>query len=332
MTNGSYAFITGKSQILNLSISIEGSMTRVCNNCGVSNILLKNCSNCKKVCYCSKRCQKTDWKSRHKDACTLLVQGEEAQQLPTSQSNQLFIDKKKQKNLGLKECLNCGGHEFPLSNCSRCKISSYCGKACQLQHWNDGHESFCIPFHQRFQKGFVEPENDRGVLCMICQDSLTSRTEMILSCSHVFHIACIADLLRYTELAKTCPTCRTSLNDLQSAFVSLMENKVKKIYEHTQEQGYKEKNLTVYMQFNELQWNGQELTQKKLSFENFCEDYPFLKIEDSDFFFMSGVHSFLRGEIKEATIFLLKQLKQNKSDFMCKKFLAILYEIIRYSA
>ena len=35
--------------------------------------------------------------------------------------------------------------------------------------------------------------------------------------------------------------------------------------------------------------------------------------------------------LREATNFLLKQLKQNKSDFMCKKFLAILYEIIRYS-
>ena len=126
-------------------MSIEGSMTRVCNNCGVSNILLQNCSICKKVCYCSKRCQKTDWKSRYKDACTLLVQGEEAQQLLKSQ-NQLFIDKKKQKNLGLTECSNCGGHEFPLSNCLRCKISFYCGKACQLQHWNDGHKLFCIPF------------------------------------------------------------------------------------------------------------------------------------------------------------------------------------------
>ena len=138
-------------------MSIEVSMTRVRNNCGVSNTLLKNCSICKKNCYCSKRCQKIDWKSRHKEACTLLVQGEEAQQLPTSQSNQLFIEKNKQKYLGLEECSNCGGHEFPLSNCSRCTISAYCGKACQKQHWKDGHKLFCIPFEQKLQKGIVEP-------------------------------------------------------------------------------------------------------------------------------------------------------------------------------
>ena len=116
--------------------------------------------------------------------------------------------------MGLKECSNCGGHEFPLSNCSRCKISSYCGKACQKQHWKDGHKLFCIPFEQKFQKGIVEPKYDAGVLCMICQASLISRT-MILSCSHVFHIDCIWDLLQFNE-AKTCPICRSSLNDQRS--------------------------------------------------------------------------------------------------------------------
>jgi len=305
---------------------MESSIPRVCNNCGISDLSLKDCSKCKKVSYCSKWCQKTDWNSRHKVCCTLFV--EEVVQEPTPQSNQLLIDKKKQIDLGLKECTNCGGHEFPLSLCSRCKISSYCGKACQIQHWNDGHKVFCIPFDQRLQKGKIESEYDGGALCMICQASMTLSTEMILPCSHVFHIACIADLLQYNE-AGNCPICRTSHNNLESLYVSLMAIKVKNIYAKFLEHGYNEKTFNFYMSFMGLDWTGQEARQEKLSLEHFCEDYPFLTIADSDFFFMSGVHSFLRGEYKEATMFLLKQLKQNKSDRMCKIFLALCYEILR---
>jgi len=215
--------------------------------------------------------------------------------------NHLSIEKKKHKNLGLKECSNCGGHEFPLWNCSKCKISSYCGKACQIQHWNDGHKLFCIPFQQRFEKDIREPKNDGGELCMICQASLTSSATMILSCSHVFHTECITDLITFNKL-KTCPICRFSLDD----YILLITNKAKNIYDKFLEHGYQEKYIQVYMGFNQLEWIGRETIQEKLSLDKFFEEYPFLKITDPDFFFMSGVHSFLRGETKEATKLLLK--------------------------
>ena len=105
--------------------------------------------------------------------------------------------------------------------------------------------------------------------------------------------------------------------------------KFKEIYPKILEQGYNEKNFVLCFDFMRLDWTGQEARLEKLSLDKFWEDYPFLKIDDPDFFFMSGLHSFLRGEYKDATIFLMKQLKQNKSDLMCRKFLDICFEIIR---
>lgn len=42
-----------------------------CNNghCRRENVRLKKCSRCKKVRYCSRKCQKTDWKSKHRTIC-----------------------------------------------------------------------------------------------------------------------------------------------------------------------------------------------------------------------------------------------------------------------
>ena len=42
------------------------------------------------------------------------------------------------------ECAFCGAREgnrgTTLSKCARCKVTSYCGKPCQLAHWRAGHK------------------------------------------------------------------------------------------------------------------------------------------------------------------------------------------------
>lgn len=51
-----------------------------------------------------------------------------------------------------KSCAGCGapsadnGGSVPLKNCVRCKVTFYCGKSCQVQHWKDGHKKDCCKF------------------------------------------------------------------------------------------------------------------------------------------------------------------------------------------
>ena len=42
-----------------------------CNYCNKQDILLKKCAKCTKTQYCSKNCQTSDWKLRHKTFCKL---------------------------------------------------------------------------------------------------------------------------------------------------------------------------------------------------------------------------------------------------------------------
>jgi hypothetical protein len=45
-----------------------GGSSKTCRSCGVAPEKLMACSSCKKVRYCSRECQKADWK-RHKEEC-----------------------------------------------------------------------------------------------------------------------------------------------------------------------------------------------------------------------------------------------------------------------
>jgi hypothetical protein len=43
--------------------------------------------------------------------------------------------------------------------------------------------------------------------CSICLENITSNTEIILECNHIFHKKCISKLLKFN-----CPICRKSIN------------------------------------------------------------------------------------------------------------------------
>ena len=43
-----------------------------------------------------------------------------------------------------RECANClapeGQHGVTLKACTRCRLTHYCGRACQTAHWKAGHQ------------------------------------------------------------------------------------------------------------------------------------------------------------------------------------------------
>ena len=51
-----------------------------------------------------------------------------------------------------KTCGQCGIREEEgetFNHCSRCKVVSYCSKACQKQHWRGGHKDTCQAASER---------------------------------------------------------------------------------------------------------------------------------------------------------------------------------------
>jgi hypothetical protein len=182
-------------------------------------VALQVCSGCKLVSYCSKLCQKEDWKKGHKESCckpqapeNSLIEGAQ------KKADEQFKDTKKIENFDIKECANCGIQAKSLSMCSRCKITSYCCQACQLQHWGavGGHKKFCAPLDQRLPGSAVRCDSNEGVKCAICQESLSTRSSSALPCSHMFHSDCVSEL-RQSDTSQTCPVCRSSIIEEKEA-------------------------------------------------------------------------------------------------------------------
>jgi hypothetical protein len=52
-----------------------------------------------------------------------------------------------------RECANClapeGQHGIGLKACTRCKLTHYCGRACQSAHWKAGHKQQCLTPEER---------------------------------------------------------------------------------------------------------------------------------------------------------------------------------------
>lgn len=57
-------------------------------------------------------------------------------------------------------CVECGAREVhkeektgdflpkgTMQQCSKCKLVAYCGRQCQMKHWNDGHKFRCFLAH-----------------------------------------------------------------------------------------------------------------------------------------------------------------------------------------
>eukprot|EP01083_Nonionella_stella_P114864 339987_1 len=98
-----------------------------CLNCNAD--ASKTCIGCKLARYCSKKCQKRDWKyNDHRSICP-------------------------GKN---DRCLNCNADAS--KTCIGCKLAQYCSKKCQKIHWNGVHRSIC-PGKNEYNKAEIK-END----------------------------------------------------------------------------------------------------------------------------------------------------------------------------
>ena len=120
------------------------------------------------------------------------------------------------------ECAFCGareGHQgAALSKCTRCKVTSYCSKPCQLAHWRGGHKVQCVRPEERTPQAVCtdKPSTDDPKLgdedeCPICLELLLGRASACtLPCSHTFHRSCVEGLRSY-GIKQVCPMCRKEL-------------------------------------------------------------------------------------------------------------------------
>jgi hypothetical protein len=124
-----------------------------------------------------------------------------------------------------KDCANCGTSGAKLT-CGACKAAHYCSKACQKQHWKNGHKGACIAPDKRRPQGPQQAPSmnsggsaaeetskvDESIECPICLDFLSRGTLCTLPCKHEFHQECVEELRKHGVL-QACPLCRAALPD-----------------------------------------------------------------------------------------------------------------------
>ena len=130
------------------------------------------------------------------------------------------MDKKKKcVDPSIKECSNCGTSGAKLT-CSKCKSATYCSKACQKQHWVNGHKGACIapekrrPHAQKPDAAMAADKQGEESCeeCPICLEVLLDATLCTLPCEHKFHQECV-EALRKLGVLQACPLCRAELPD-----------------------------------------------------------------------------------------------------------------------
>jgi hypothetical protein len=71
----------------------------------------------------------------------------------------------------MAKCANCAVYDWKQAanvnlRCSRCKVMSYCGKECQLEHWAKHHKQQCKALAGRKPEPLAQ---HRGAACPTCQ-------------------------------------------------------------------------------------------------------------------------------------------------------------------
>jgi len=134
--------------------------------------------------------------------------------------NKMRNKKKAAHQPDAEECSNCETVGAKLK-CSNCRVSRYCNKACQLQHWKDGHKEMCVTPEKRRPQTMTsdsswnprgaqdDKEGDGDDECPVCLESLSDCAVCVLPCKHTLHLECI-DKLRKHGVGLQCPLCRTS--------------------------------------------------------------------------------------------------------------------------
>ena len=110
------------------------------------------------------------------------------------------------------ECANCAAMDLALNACARCRLVSYCSKACQAQHWKKGGlKERCVAVADRKP---AEQTEDRSVElsldCAICLGAMAEASACRLPCGHLYHGACVEGLRKF-GVRQACPLCRADL-------------------------------------------------------------------------------------------------------------------------
>jgi len=130
-------------------------------------------------------------------------------------------NKKKVAEPDVKVCAFCLATDAHLV-CAKCKDARYCSKACQKQHWMNGHRELCFTPEER--RPHTVPSSvigDQGPAaaadagcksseCPICWESFSGRTLCTLPCDHEFHKECVEELRKH-GVQQACPLCRVDL-------------------------------------------------------------------------------------------------------------------------
>ena len=101
--------------------SLGSGSGELCMCCGLKDSNMKKCTQCKSAAYCSRECQRADWK-RHRSEC-------QTQQLPNKSSQ-------------VSCCNGCEVLGTKMKKCSQCKNASYCSLECQRRDWKN-HKVTC---------------------------------------------------------------------------------------------------------------------------------------------------------------------------------------------
>ena len=124
------------------------STDQKCDYCSKYFPVTKKCTNCKKVQYCSKDCQTKHWRTHSKD-CKKSPQSSDVKSstpvnFSTPHSSTIEVTK---SNKPISVCNFCSKHSDTLKKCKRCGVAQYCGKECQVNHWQQ-HKLECKTLSQ----------------------------------------------------------------------------------------------------------------------------------------------------------------------------------------